>query len=183
MTEQKKSRIRKVAEKLHLAKPSDRVNEAMSILRREAGMIPIFNILDLERRRSEIREILEDVEAKKYLDHKIKMDVVNKTFRLFFQTGSPWVRGLDNRELSHKVACFLQLYNELRELPAFTSDLFMCSIQLLHLSFQALDVTNTPPYIVVTQPIISPYGPRIPIGETGGGGGEGGPRALKHEEV
>jgi len=35
-------------------------------------------------------------------------------------------------------------------------DLFEEAMQLLHLSFKALDVTNTPPYIIESRPILTP---------------------------
>lgn len=116
-------------------------------------MRPLFNIRDLEQRRSEISDILEGL-AGKTLSLHIQKEVVDKTFRLFFLSGSPWYRGLDNRELSGKVADFLDLYIDIGPLPAFIPDLFMCSMQLLHLSYQALDVTNTPAYVISSTPLV-----------------------------
>lgn len=87
--------------------------------------------------------------------------------------------GLDNRELTTKVSKFLRLYNEVASLSAFTRDLFMCSVQLLHLSFQALDVTNTPGYVIqvnnvpmgARQPLPYGYGPSGSPQTTDGQGG------------
>ncbi len=141
--------------------PVARIDDAYGVMHEVGGFIPMFNIRDLEQRRSEIENILSSMEGQTLTDI-IKKSVVDKTFRLFFLSGSPWYRGLDNRELSGKVATFLWLYNDIGALPAFTSDLFMCSMQLLHLSFQALDVTNTPAYVIHTTPVITPQNiPRI----------------------
>lgn len=142
-------------------KPSARIDDAYGTLREVGVLQPIFNIRDLEQRRTEVGQILEDLEGKT-LTLDIQKSTIDKTFRLFFLAGSPWIRGLDNRELSKKVALFLRLYNDVGSLRAFTPDLFMCSIQLLHLSYQALDVTNTPAYVIQSTPIFTPANvPRI----------------------
>ncbi len=141
--------------------PVARVEDAYGLMHEVGGFIPMFNIRDLEQRRSEIEKILQSLEGQTLTD-AIRKDVIDKTFRLFFLSGSPWYRGLNNRELSGKASDFLWVYNDIGHLPAFTSDIFMCSIQLLHLSFQALDVTNTPAYVIHTTPVITPQNvPRI----------------------
>jgi len=127
-------------------------------MQRLGGMIPIYNIRDLEQRRSEIAAILQNFEGKALSD-QMEKNVIDQTFRLFMISGSAWVRGLDNRELSGKVSSFLWLYNEWGDSPVFRRTLFMCAMQLLHLSFQAIDVTNTPPYIIQSTPVIVPNNP------------------------
>jgi hypothetical protein len=150
---QKKGRIQRVKEFIRPPDPTKRIEDAYGIMKEVGGFRPLFNVRDLEQRRKEIDQILTSIEGKT-MSRNMKKDVVDKTFKLFFLSGSPWYRGLDNRELTTKASMFLRLYNEIGCLRAFTSDLFMCSMQLLHLSFQALDVTNTPAYVISTTPMV-----------------------------
>jgi hypothetical protein len=163
-TPEKKGRVQKIKEFIKPPTPMERIREA-GVIQKESGFIPWLNVRDLEQRREEINSILTSVEGQT-LTEQMQKSVVDKTFKLFFLSGSPWYRGLDNRELSGKVSKFLQLYNRIGRLPAWTSDLFMCSMHLLHLSFQAIDVTNTPVYI--TQIMNVPQkGQPIPFGNEG----------------
>jgi hypothetical protein len=157
-----------------------RIEDSYGILREVAGMRPLFNIRDLEQRRQEIRSILEEVEGKT-LTFNLQKSVVNKTFRLFFQSGSPWYRGLDNRELAQKVVCFLEMYNDVGDIKSFTPDLFACSMQLLHLSFKELDVTNTPAYVI--QVIGPQQNARIDLGGSNAGNYGAESSGGKTEEV
>jgi hypothetical protein len=63
---------------------------------------------------------------------------------------------LDDRELAEKVSSFLANCTDCGYLEPFMPDLFEEAMQLLHLSFKALDVTNTPPYIIESRPILTP---------------------------
>jgi hypothetical protein len=136
-------------------KPNKRIQDADNRMLQYAALIPVYNIRDLEQRRTEIQDMLQDIEGKT-ITPDLQKETIDKTYRLFFQSGSPWIRGLDNRELTHKVGQFVKLYNQVGELPAFRSDLFMCSMFLLHLSFRAIDVTNTPPIMIQSTPILAP---------------------------
>lgn len=166
----KKGRIQKIKD--FVKKPTERIEDAYGVMREVGGFIPMFNIRDLEQRRQEVKEILELVEGKiggGGADYQGMKDVVQKTYRLFFLSGSPWIRGLNNRELSDKVSKFGRLFNDIGHLPEALSDLFMCSMQLLHVSYQAIDVTNTPAYVIHTTPVLTPSNvPRINMrtGET-----------------
>src|SRR4030043_285745 len=72
---------------------------------------------------------------------------------MFFMSGSAWVRGLDNPELSKAVTSFLSLYKRIGHLQHSPRHLFVCAMNLLHYSCNALDVTNTPVYMMhVMQP-------------------------------
>lgn len=150
---QPKTRFTRLKEFVRPPDPTKRIADSYGILKEVGGFQPLFNVRDLEQRRKEIGEILTSIQGMT-LTKRMRKEVVDRTFRLFFLSGSPWIRGLDNRELTSKVSKFLRLYNEIGTLAAFTSDLFMCSIQLLHLSFQALDVTNTPAYVISTTPMV-----------------------------
>ena len=127
-----------------------RIEEGFKRLRKEAGFIPIFNIEDVEARRQEVRRILEKSKLALF-DRAQQKEIAQETFALFFSAGNPWYRGLDNRELSEKVACFLENYTEIGDMGEFIPDLFEESMQLLSLSWQALDVTKTPTYIIESQ--------------------------------
>lgn len=136
-----------------------RTREAFDRMRQDAGFIPIFNIDDLEARRQEIRKILSIVKDNIFdpsLGPDVQRSVVQQTFQLFFCEGDPWYRGLDDRELAEKVSCFLANCTDCGYLEPFMPDLFEEAMQLLHLSFKALDVTNTPPYIIESRPILTP---------------------------
>lgn len=93
-----------------------------------------------------------------------------KLFNLFFATGSPWIRGLDNSDLSNAVACYIMNYEDFGHLPSALPDLHAESMQLLHLSWQGIDVTNTPPYLIQV-PTVLGGGPRINLagGQPGSG--------------
>lgn len=149
----KKSRVQIVKELIHPPDPTERIADDFGIMKEVAGLRYLQNIKDLEQRRKEIGVLL-TVGTGQTTSRRMEKSLIENTYRLFFLSGSPWYRGLDNRELTKKVAKFLRLYNEVAMLPAFTRDLFMCSMALLHLSFQSIDVTNTPAYVIQTTPLI-----------------------------
>ena len=98
-----------------------------------------------------------------------KLKVARKVFALFFVAGDTWARGLDNRELAHKISDYLELYTDVGYMEEFAPDLFECSMHLLSLSWQELDVTHTPFYIIESKPIISPakFAPQTELDTTG----------------
>ena len=160
----KKGRLQIIKDIIRPPDPMQRIEDSWGVLKEVGGFRQLFNVRDLEQRRQEIKGILDQVEGKTHAEN-IQHDVVDKVFKLFFLSGSAWYRGLDNREITKKVSSFLRLYNEVRHLAPYLGDLFMCSLQLLHLSFQALDVTNTPGYIIqVTNPQNQGINPRSPSG-------------------
>jgi hypothetical protein len=141
--------------------PMDRIDNA-NVIFKEYGLIPVLNIRDLEQRRKEIGSILNEIEGRT-LSGDMKKEVVEKVFRLFFMSGSAWFRGIDNPGLSHAVTSYLSLYKRVGQLPHSPPHLFVCAMNLLHYSFNALDVTNTPVYMMhVMQPMNNhqqlPYG-------------------------
>jgi len=152
-SEEKKGILGSIKDKLW--NRTARAQSTFDRLRKEAGFIPLLNMTDTESRRQEIRELL--AEGKKpvtMLDAQKQKALTNKVASLFFTAGDPWFRGLDNRELAKKVVCFLENITDVGHLPAFTRDLFEEAMQLLSLSWQALDVTNTPWYVVESKPVV-----------------------------
>lgn len=134
-----------------------RVRQAFERMKQDAGFIPIFNVDDVEIRRQQIKTILDGVKTKIFDPTQgpmSKISVIQDTFGLFFCEGDPWYRGLDDRELAEKVADFLANCTDAGYMIEFWPDLFEESLELLHLSWRALDVTNTPPYIIESRPII-----------------------------
>lgn len=170
--EQKKGWRQKISETIYRPK---RIEQSWNRLHREAGFIPIYNLNDTESRRLEIQQILNEKEAALF-DPTKQRDIAKRTYALFFSAGNPWYRGLDNRELAEKVTCFLDNYTDCGHMDEFIPDLFEEAIQLLSLSWQALDVTNTPPYIIEAPPKQG-YG-GVDLGDESGEGSQG-----KREEV
>lgn len=79
-----------------------------------------------------------------------------KVFALFFIAGSQWMRGLSDRETAKKVKAYLELFQRVSDMESFTSDLFTCSIQMLHISWKPEDVGSLPPYLIETKTVIQP---------------------------
>ena len=132
-----------------------RTETMMSRLHYEAGLIPILNEDDTEARRQEIKDLLIEIRMDLFDESKQK-EVVSKVYALFFYAGDIWYRGLDNRELAEKVVCFLENFKDVGHLDSFVPDLHEEAMQLLSLSFQAGDVTNTPAVFIDTKPIVAP---------------------------
>ena len=151
MTEEKKGVLGSIKDKIW--RRTSRAQSTFDRLHKEAGFIPLLNMTDTESRRQEIRTLLSDAETA-VLDPQKQKEVTQKVYALFFSAGNPWYRGLDNRELAKKVVCFLENVVDVGHLDAFIRDLFEEAMQLLSLSWQALDVTNTPWYIVETKPVV-----------------------------
>lgn len=143
--------------------PTKRIEDAYGIMKEVGGFRPIFNVKDVEQRRSEILKVLYDLNDLQFKIIKSKDTAtiqetqekatfqaykLAKLFDLFFATGSPWVRGIDNEFLSSKVSDYIQQYEDIGHLPDFLPMLHTESMQLLHMSWQGLDVTNTPGYII-----------------------------------
>lgn len=128
----------------------------------------------LDIRIATLIEILEEIETE--IDelsqaktdrekYAIKSKNIFKLFRAFKIVGSPWMRGLDNRELAHKVKIFFRLESQIGHLPAFFPDLKFCTEILLHLSWMAVDVASETPVLFETKTTVQPTGIRIEKGE------------------
>lgn len=170
---QKKGRLQQVKDFIKPPDPTKRIEDAYGILKEVAGFRPVFNIRDLEARRKDLMIAMEnlrliDFEVKtttKGNRHikKLKRSATRDAFKLahmiemFFSVASMWIRGLSDkgaRELSKKVADYLELYSDVGHLASFLPDIYKCSMQLVHLSFQAIDVTNTPAYVISSTPLV-----------------------------
>lgn len=153
----KKSRLQKIKEILPFGKAPTEIQAQWQRLHKEAGLIPVLNQTDTETRRQELKTLLTDGEASVFDIDKQKA-LVKKVYALFFSAGSPWYRGLDNRELAEKVSFFLENYTQIGDLDCFTRILFEEAMMLLNLSWQTLDVTNTPMVIIESRPFLAPEG-------------------------
>jgi hypothetical protein len=137
--------------------------EHWGILKKEAGFIPLYNQDDTEKRRGEMVKIMQDLndlefkirEAKDRAEiqkieqsYNIQAYKLAKLFELYFTTGSPWVRGKDNADLSTCSSLFIQNFEEFGDIPEAFRDIHAEAMFMLHLSWQGIDVTNTPPYII-----------------------------------
>ena len=90
---------------------------------------------------------------------------IKRLFRGFMTIASPWMRGLDNRELAKKAVAFFELETMVGHLPAFYPDLKLCTEALINLSWQAIDVTPQPEIIFESKKteVIQPgFGGTIP---------------------
>jgi hypothetical protein len=180
---QKKSRLSIIKDLILPPDPNKRIEDAYGIMKEVGGFRPIFNVKDTEQRRSELINSLFELEKIEYevrttkdkttiqtLQDKATFQAYKlaKLFNLFFATGSPWVRGLDNSDLSNAVACYIMNYEDFGNLPSALPDLHAESMQLLHLSWQGIDVTNTPGYIIQVMQPQHNYNPMMPTsgGET-----------------
>jgi len=139
----------------------------------------------LESIESELRTIEEkEISGEKLQAYAFKH--IKKLFRAFMTVGSPWLRGLDNRELAKKAVAFFELETIVGHLPAFYPDLKLCTETLINLSWQAMDVTAETPVLFETRTIVqpNPYQMTLPtsagaISETYPTKPKGGPYATK----
>lgn len=164
--------------------PTDRISGAFNRLQEEAGLTPLFKEQSMEARRKEVIEVLTELTNIEFQvtkaamekqqapeseqeQHEIVITRMKQTenlqmyklarmYQVFFSTGDPWVRGLDTPHVSKAVTSYIQLYKEVGHLPSFLPMLHSCSMQLLHLSWQKLDVDVMPPTLLSSQPIIAP---------------------------
>ena len=162
MAEEKKGVLSKITDKIWRRTP--RAQSTFDRLHKEAGFIPLLNMRDTETRLAYLSSVLEEDNFNAF-DRGKQKDFVKKMYATFFIAGSAWVRGLDNRELHEKVSFFLENYTEVGYIDEFVPDLFEEAMQLMSLSFQEIDVTNTPFFIVETKPIIIPDMKRQPSTE------------------
>jgi hypothetical protein len=176
---QKKGRLQKIREVIAPPKPSDRIADDFGILKEVAGLRFLQNIKDTEQRRTEIIEAMSKLnelefkiiegengaisisQQKQFLFNSYKLA---KLFQLYFVTGSPWVRGVDNESLSQATAAFIENFEDCGDIPGAFRDLHAEATFLLHLSWQGLDVTNTPAYVISSTPIFTPANiPRVDL--------------------
>ena len=177
-TEEKPSRLRRAYNRL-AGKGETRKETAWGRMHKEGGFIPLQNMGDTENRTNELQritdQIQEDYKATFEEDGVLLVDVDPlkeraykkrcnlRVFNLFFMIGSPWYRGLDDRELAKKVKAYLELWNYIGDLEEYTDDLYMCSMQLVNLSWKSLDVTQTPLYVIETSTkyVVQPEDKRV----------------------
>jgi hypothetical protein len=136
-----------------------RAEETYTRLHKEAGFIPLLNMTDTESRRVEIKAMLDECKASLFEPDSQKK-VVKSVYALFFSAGVPWYRGLDNRELARKVEFFHENYTQAGYMDEFIPDLYEEAVELLSLSWQSLDVTQTPVYLIESRPVIDMKGGR-----------------------
>jgi hypothetical protein len=156
-------------------KPTDRIDDAYGVLKEVGGIRPIFNTRDVEQRRQEILEVMTELvnlefairtapdgsptilqNQQKALLNTYKM---TRLFQLFIVSSAPWARGLDNTALSTKTSLFIQQYEEIGDIPAFLPDLLAEAHMMISLCWSALDVTNTPGYLMQSTPLIQAVNP------------------------
>jgi len=178
VVEEKPSRLRRAYNKL-TGKEETRKQTAWGRMHLEGSFIPLQNMGDTEARTLELKSVTNDMQEDYRKTYETKKGNLRKpsvrqekaykkrcnlrVFNLFFRIGSQWYRGLDDRELAKKVKAYLELWNYMGDLEAFTDDLYMCSMQLINLSWKSLDVTQTPLYLIESQTkyVVTPEDTRI----------------------
>ena len=172
--EEKPSRLRRVYDRI-TGKGETRKETAWKRMHLEGSFIPLQNMGDTESRRLRLEEITKEIETDYntvyQVGHKVskakerayKKRCNMRAYNLFFSIGSPWFRGLDDRELAKKVRAYLELWNYMGDLEEFVDDLHMCSMQLVNLSWKSLDVTQTPLYLIESQTkyVVNPEDRRV----------------------
>ena len=157
--------------------PMARVNSGFDRLHVEAGLAPLYTDRTVEVRRKEIITVMHDINEmefeiiqgkkdkegktdsqevliKKTQAHNFKAFKLAKMFQLFFVTGDPWIRGLDNGQLSIAVSAFIEQYEDVGELVGFLNMLTSEAYELMHLAWQKIDVDVLPPMILSSQPLL-----------------------------
>jgi hypothetical protein len=176
---QKKGYLQRAREAINPPKPSDRIADDFGILKEVAGLRYLQNIKDTEQRRTEIITAMQELndleftiikdtkgiksitQEKQFLFNSYKLA---KLFQLYFITGSPWIRGADNETLSTATAAFIENFEDCGDIPGAFRDLHAEATFLLHLSWQSIDVTNTPAYVISSTPIFFPTNiPRVDL--------------------
>lgn len=125
----------------------------------------LFTLMDIL---GEIEDDLKEMEKKQLAGEDLKPYAyrsIKRLFRAFMTVGSPWFRGLDNRELAKKAVDFFELETMIGHLPAFYPDLKLCTETLINLSWQAIDVTAETPVLFETRTTIAPESKRVELGK------------------
>jgi hypothetical protein len=193
---QKPSRIQQLKDAITHKDPTKRISDAYGIMKEVGGFQPLFNIRDIEQRRKEIIEIMTELNSleftiirddkgitkinqeKQFLFNSYKLA---KLFQLYFITGSPWVRGADNETLSSATAAFIENFEDVGDIPGAFRDLHAEATYLLHLSWQGVDVTNTPAYVMSSTPIFTPA--NVPRIDMAGGGVPNAPAGTERKSA
>lgn len=113
---------------------------------------------EMEKTVSELATVTDDKQK-----YAIQAKNLFQLFRMFKTNGSPWMRGLDNRELAKKVKCFFELEMMIGYIPSAYPILKYCTEILLHLSWMAIDVSTQPPVLFETKTTVQPQGGASPL--------------------
>ena len=142
---------------------TQRMEDTWNRIHRIGGFLPIFIEGNLELRTQKQQQVLDEVQ--KELDNcegdpeKLQKAMYKsnvKVFNLFHTTGSQWMRGLENSRFAKKIRAYLELFQRIYDDPAFTMDLFTCSMAMLNYSWKPEDVGSVPPYLIETKTVIQP---------------------------
>jgi len=150
-----------------------RVDGAFGRLQTEAGLSPLYKDRTVEIRRKEIIDVMQDLNElefeivkektekgetfsvlQKVKEHNFKAFKLAKLFQLFFVTGDPWIRGLDNGKLSIAVSALIEQYEDVGHLTGFLNMLTSEAYELIHLAWQTIDVDVMPPMLLSSQPLL-----------------------------
>lgn len=141
---------------------TERMEDTWDRIHRIGGFLPVFVEGRLELRTQEQQKILDQIKGDmegcttpEQLQ-KVMYKSNIKVFNLFHTTGSQWMRGLDDSRLAGKIRAYLEFFQRVHDRPAFTMDLFTCSMAMLNYSWKPEDVGSVPPYLIETKTVIQP---------------------------
>lgn len=126
---------------------------------RHLRLFYLMNVLEEIEDDLEEMETMTDAQKGKRIARHIK-----KQYRAFMSMGSPWIRGLSNRELADKQNKFFKLLMMCGHLPSFYPDIKLCGDIVLSYSWQAIDVTPQTPMLFETRAMMKEETSRVSLG-------------------
>jgi len=141
---------------------TERMEDTWNRIHKIGGFLPIFVEGRLELRTQEQQKVLDEIktemeECKTPEQLQKTMFQSNiKVFNLFHTTGSQWMRGLEDSRFAGKIRAYLEFFQRVFDRPAFTMDLFTCSMAMLNYAWKPEDVGSVPPYLIETKTVIQP---------------------------
>ncbi|MDH5203274.1 MAG: hypothetical protein OEW69_08455 [Nitrospirota bacterium] len=101
--------------------------------------------------------LMNEKQRAKYVGNRVqalesKREALDKIILALSDQAWPWNRAgdRDNSDVGEKVADFLILYEEYKELPGYYDPLFTLALQIIQLSYKAADVTQEIPIVIFT---------------------------------
>lgn len=126
---------------------------------RHLRLFGLMQILEEIEKDLEKMETMTDAQKGKRIAMHIK-----KRHRAFMTWGSPWIRGLDKRELAEKQNKFFKFLMMFGHMPSFYPDVKYCGDILLSYSWQAIDVTPQTPMMFESRAIMKEETARVSLG-------------------
>jgi hypothetical protein len=141
-----------IADKIRRRSRSDETFKTSSVISRlEAeGFKPLIKSDVLDARTKRIKEELDAILQILSGPYSVKNKglAVDAVYTLMMTTASPWLRSMDNPWLAHKVNCFIELYDEFRNIPEYLGMLVTCASAIINLSMTNIDIEPLTPIVI-----------------------------------